>query len=177
MRVDKPVQITARVTHLEMLARPKSGVPAPSRPRTALMRANNMPAHFYRYLYEQIGKAHHWYLRRTIDDDDLLDILLSEDTWIEVLYADGCPAGFFELSFEDLPRSVELVYFGIVPDFQGLGLGRWFLSAAVERAWSKNPEKVKVHTNSLDHPSALGLYQRVGFNPVAVSEETVVVWE
>ncbi len=107
----------------------------------------------------------------------MLDIIQGGDTLVEVLYADGCPAGFFELSLADLPDRVEIVYFGLVPDFQGLGLGRWFLLSAVERAWSQGPEKVTVHTNSLDHPSALGLYQRVGFSPVAISEEEVTVWE
>jgi GNAT superfamily N-acetyltransferase len=170
-------KLVARVTHLEMTGRPSASAPIPTRPRTALMQAENMPAHFYRYLYEQIGKAHHWFLRREMDDDDLLDIIQGGDTLVEVLYADGCPAGFFELSLADLPDRVEIVYFGLVPDFQGLGLGRWFLLSAVERAWSHGPEKVTVHTNSLDNPSALGLYQRVGFSPVAISEEEVTVWE
>ena len=63
----KAKTLTARVTHLEMTSRPTKSVPLPSRPRTALLQAENMPVHFYRYLYEQIGKAHHWYERRVID--------------------------------------------------------------------------------------------------------------
>jgi len=32
-----------------------------------------------------------------------------------------------------------------------------------------------VHTNSLDHPAALGLYQKMGFEAVAISEEKIKI--
>ena len=37
----------------------------------ALMKPEPVPLHFYRYLYEQVGKAHHWLLRRELSDADL----------------------------------------------------------------------------------------------------------
>ena len=172
-----PRVLTARVTHLEMNARPHRSLPVPSRPRSALLHAENMAVHFYRYLYEQVGREHHWYLRRVMSDDDLEAILDAETTALAVLYADGCPSGFYELDMSSLPEAVELAYFGIMPDYQGLGLGKWFLNAAIQHAWDLNPRKVTVHTNSLDHPAALGLYQKMGFSPVAVSEETVTEWD
>ncbi len=177
MAKQKAKTLTARVTHLEMAARPTRSVPLPSRPRTALLQTDNMPIHFYRYLYERIGREHHWYERRVMNDDDLADILASPDTTIEVLYANGCPAGFFELTKSAQNNDIELTYFGLMPDYRGLGLGKWFLHAAIQSAWNQKPDKVTVHTNTLDHPSALGLYQKMGFSPVAVSEETVTVWE
>ena len=33
--------------------------------------------------------------------------------------------GFFELGLAGLPQAVEIVYFGLLPDFQGRGLARW----------------------------------------------------
>ena len=39
------------------------------------------------------------------------------------------------------------------------------------------PAKITVHTNTLDHPAALPLYQKLGFVPVAVSEGDVEAWE
>jgi GNAT superfamily N-acetyltransferase len=169
--------LKARVTHLEMASRPTRSYPVPSRPRTAVLNAENMPVHFYRYLYEQVGRAHHWYLRRVMDDAKLVKILHSDKTHIVVLYADGCPAGFFELDSAGLPESVEIAYFGIAPDYQGLGLGKWFLNCAIQAAWDLAPQKVIIHTNTLDHPAALSLYQKVGFSPVAISEEEVSAWE
>lgn len=169
--------LTARVTHLEMTARPTRSYSAPSRPSTALLHAETMPVHFYRYLYEQVGKAHHWYLRRAMSDAQITEIICSENTRIDVLYANGAPAGFVELDLSSLPESVEIAYFGIMPDFQGMGLGKWFLNCGIQLAWDQDPEKVIVHTNSLDHPAALSLYQKMGFTPVSVSEETVTPWE
>lgn len=172
----KSETVTARVTHLEMRHRPQKHLPVPTRPPIALLHAENMPLHYYRYLYEQVGKPHHWYNRRVMNDGELATILHSEATLIEVLYANGCPAGFFELDLTGRDEVVELAYFGLTPDYQGLGLGKWFLLSAVQRAWEYEPEKVTVHTNTLDHPAALGLYQQMGFEPVAVSEEVVCPW-
>ena len=176
MAKKKQEWIKARVTHLEMLARPSALINAPSKPRLALMRVSNMPVSFYRYIYEQIGKPHHWYVRRVMKDDELLEIIRSENTHIEVLYADGSPAGFFELDKTSNPESIEIAYFGMLPDFHGLGLGKWFLQSAIQRAWDENPKKIIVHTNTLDHPAALRMYQKMGFSPFAVSEEEVTPW-
>ena len=173
----KTKTFTARITYLEMTARPTRSFAVPSRPRTALLQAENMPVHFYRYLYENIGKAHHWYVRRVMEDVQIAEIIHSAATRIDVLYADGSPAGFYELDLRELPRSVEIAYFGILPDFQGMCLGKWFLNCAIQTAWDQNPEKVVVHTNTLDHPAALSLYQKLGFSPVAVSEETIPAWD
>jgi len=173
----KEKRIKARVTHLEMTRRPTKSFPVPTRPRSALLSAENMPVHFYRYLYEQVGKAHHWYLRRVMDDAGIAEIIHSADTSIDVLYADGSPAGFFELDMRALPESVEITYFGLMPEFQGLGLGKWFLNGAIQKAFDRSPEKVIIHTNTLDHPAALSLYQKMGFEPVGVSEEEVTTWE
>ncbi len=170
-------QITARITHLEMTAAPTRHVLRPSRPRLALMRVERIPLAFYRYLYEQIGRQHHWFERRRLDDDALAAIVHAEHTQIDVLYGDGAPAGMAELDLSNLPDTVALAYFGLTPEFQGMGLGRWFLAQAIDAAWAHHPAKVTVHTNTLDHPAALSLYQKLGFEPVAFDEETVEVWE
>lgn len=172
----KRKKLTARVTFLEMRHRPKRHFPQPTRPRLALMRAQNMPVAFYRYLYEQVGRDYHWYLRRVMADVELENIIQSDNTQIDVLYADGCPAGFFELDLSNLPASVEIAYFGLCRDYVGIGAGKWFLQSAIEAAWSHEPEKLLVHTNTLDHPRALNLYQRLGFEPVGTGEETVEPW-
>ncbi len=75
------------------------------------------------------------------------------DTEIEVLYADGSPAGFFELDLSRLPHRAEIRYFGLVPEFQGRGLGGFFLSCAIDAAWAHDPEKLTINTNTLDSPA------------------------
>ena len=65
---------------------------------------------------------------------------------------------------------VELAYFGIMPDWIGQKLGPYLLDWAIRAAWSfapasgaPGPERVWVHTCSLDHPGALAMYERAGF--------------
>lgn len=169
--------LTARVTHLEMDVRQLRVVPPPMGVHMALMRAENMPSHFYRYLYEQVGKKHHWQARREMTDEALVALLNHEDTFIHVLYIAGCPAGFAEISFAALPQAAEIVYFGLIQDYQGRGLSRFFFHETVRAAWEREPEKLKIQTNTFDNPRALRLYQSAGFSPVSFSEEQINPWE
>jgi GNAT superfamily N-acetyltransferase len=136
-----------------------------------------MPVAVSRYLYEQVGRPHHWSLRRSSGDEKLAAAVRAPDTEIAVLYVDGSPAGFHELDLGRLPEMVEIVYFGLTRDFQGRGLARFFLSETIFAAWAHDPERVTIHTNTLDSPRALGLYQKMGFSPVGWSEEEVEAWD
>jgi len=172
-----PRRLTARITHLEMTARPTHRVPAPTGPKLALMRPEAMPPHFYRYLYEQVGRPHHWVLRRSVPDAELAAIIHAPETEIEVLYVDGAPAGFWELDLSGKPGRVEIRYFGLVPDFQGRGLSKFFLSSAIFAGWAHEPGRLAIQTNTLDSPRALALYQTLGFRAVGWSEEEIDAWE
>jgi GNAT superfamily N-acetyltransferase len=168
--------LKARVTHLEMLAPPATRVQMPSGHRLALMKTRDVPLAFYRYLYRQVGQAHHWMLRRDTGDVDLAAIIHAPTVEIHVLYCDCAPAGFFELDVAKLPGEIEIVYFGLTPDFQGRGLARFLLSEAIFAAWAHEPGRLLIHTNTLDSPRALQLYQKAGFNAYAWSEEEVLPW-
>lgn len=168
--------LLARITHLEMLAPPPHRVQMPMGPRLAVFRVRNMPASFYRYLYREIGKPHHWMMRRNEPDAELSALINADTTEIRVLYVDGCPAGFVELDFSRVPEEAEILYFGLMPEYQGRGLSKFFLSEGIFAAWEKSPERVVIHTNTLDSPRALQLYQRMGFTPFAWSQEEVEPW-
>lgn len=169
-------KLNARITYLAMTERPKLVTPAPSGIRMAIMRASDMPVHFYRYLYERVGRQHHWMLRRLQTDEEVAAVIHSDKTEIHILYVNGCPAGFVEIDISKLPERAEIVYFGLISDYQGRGLGRFFLSEAVAITWAHGPQKVTISTNSLDSPYALQLYQKIGFTPVGWSEEEVEPW-
>lgn len=168
--------LETRVTHLEMSGRPPR-VPMPLGCRLALMRAPGIPLAYYRWLYEQVGRPHHWKMRRNLDDADLAAQIHAETTDISVLYCEGAPAGFFELDRARLPDAVEIVYFGLLPDFQGRGLARFFLSEAIQAAFAHDPRRITLQTNTLDSPRALVLYQKAGFRPVSWSMDRVEAWE
>lgn len=170
------IPLIARVTHLEMTERHIQAVPVPTGLRLAIIRASQMPVHYYRYLYEQVGRPHHWMLRRAQSDAEVSAIIQAETCEIHVLYADGNPAGFVEINLLDMPDTAEILYFGLVPEFQGRGLAKFFLNEAVAAAWAHNPHKLSIHTNTLDSPRALQLYQKMGFSPTGWSEEEVLPW-
>lgn len=168
-RPGRPKPLTATVTYLEMRSPPRSHFPLPVNIQAAMIEAHNIPLHFYRYLQYRTGRRWHWVYRLRLDDAALSAIVHSDRTQIDVLYVDGAPAGFFELYRED-DSTVDLAYFGLMPHVHGRGLGKWFLSQAVNAAWASKPVRVTVNTNTLDHPAALPLYQRIGFEPVGQSE-------
>ena len=165
--------LRVHVTHLEMNAAPKAFLPVPVNLQTALIRAVDVPLPYYRYLYRLVGQRWHWVDRLRMPDEELRAVLSSERNQITVLYVNGAPAGFYELLRLD-DEVTELTHFGLMSHALGLGIGKWFLLQALYAAWVTNPLKVKVTTNTLDHPRALQLYQRFGFSPVAVEETEVL---
>ena len=164
--------IKAHITYLEMTAPPKAVLPVPANLHTAIMRAENIPIAYYRYLYRQVGARWHWVERLRMKDKALTTLLHSPNTFIGILYVNGAPAGFYELHKES-DEVVELSHFGLMEHALGLGVGKWFLLQALRAAWNLTPEKVKVTTNNLDHPRALQLYQMFGFSPVSTSDALV----
>jgi GNAT superfamily N-acetyltransferase len=125
-----------------------------------------------RFFYEKIGADWHWTDRLAWTDEQWLQYLSRDalETWIA--YQRGTPAGYFELERQE-PDSVEIAYLGLLPEFVGCGLGGWFLTQAIEKAWAMKPLRVWVHTCTLDHPSALANYQARGFRLFREDESTV----
>lgn len=159
---DENGNIETVITYLEMRDRPSHPTPpAPAR-KTALLRAEDPPVPYYRYLYDAVGGPWLWWERKALADDDLAAIIQDPKVEIYVLYVGGVPAGFGELDCR-AEGEVELAYFGLTADFIGQGLGRYLLHWIIEQAWSHEPERVWVHTCNLDHPAALGAYQKAGF--------------
>jgi GNAT superfamily N-acetyltransferase len=167
----EPIAVT--VTFLEMASPPAHYPPLPLGRQIVLLRARDMPLHFYRYLQDRVGRKWHWVNVLRQSDDDLSAGLSAPGRDVRVLYLDGAPAGFFDIRPE-LPSHAELAYFGMMEQAMGQGLGRWFLGAAIEAAWSHRPDAVTVQTCTLDHPAALPLYQKLGFSPVGQKRETVL---
>ncbi|MGB8819270.1 MAG: 3-mercaptopyruvate sulfurtransferase [Rhizobiaceae bacterium] len=170
--------LKAHITELEMGSRPTQRAPLPiGKSRISLVRTGGMAPSFYRYLYEQVGKAHHWFIRRALNDEQLGAFLGSEKAEIWVLSVDGCPAGFFEIDLSVLPKTADIQYFGLIDHYRGKGLAKFMLSEAVHAAWDRNPEKVTIQTNTLDSPKALILYQKAGFEPVGAYDEMIEAWD
>lgn len=163
--------IETTVTYLEMPRQPtRPTVPAPSGLRLGLQRAENPTVSFYRYLYNSIGAPWAWVNQRLMSDTEIAATIQDEKVELYVLSVAGVPAGMVQLDRREAD-TVDLAYFGLMPDFIGLGLGGYLLNWGIDQAWSSapgrvTPGKVTVNTCDLDHPRALPLYQKMGFQPV-----------
>jgi GNAT superfamily N-acetyltransferase len=152
-------------TYLEMRSpedlRP-SGEPA-GPPR--LERIEACPPSFFRHLYAEVGRPHHWTDRLGWTDEQVGSHLADPTVSLWLLGSKAAPAGYFELKAHP-DRSVEIAYFGLLPGFVGRGWGAYLLTRAVEAAWATKPERVWLHTCTLNHPAALPNYLKRGFRPV-----------
>jgi GNAT superfamily N-acetyltransferase len=154
-------------TYLEMVS-PDALRPAFNQdPTLDLARVPPGDVAVFRQLYRDVGGPYHWRDRHAISDADLRAHLASPDVELWVLRRDGAPAGFFELARHP-DRSVEIVYFGIVRQCFGHGIGKHLLTHAVRAAWALGAIRVWLHTCTLDSPSALPNYLARGFDPVRV---------
>jgi GNAT superfamily N-acetyltransferase len=155
-------------TYLEMTSPSDLKSEGGADPEVRLEEVQNCPWHFYRYLYVEVGRQYHWRDRLVWLEADFRAHLAGPST-IWLLSVGGAPAGYFELRGQE-DGSTEVAYFGLLPEFVGLGLGKYLLTRAVEEAWRRRPTRVWLHTCSLDHPSALPNYLKRGFRKVR--EET-----
>jgi len=139
----------------------------------ALTRARRPSPELSRFLYTAVGGNWYWIDRLAWTYEQWLDWQSRPgvETW--VAYVEGTPAGYFELDASSAGQ-VELAYFGLLPAFVGQGLGGWLLSEALGRAWALGPDRVWVHTCTLDGPHALANYQARGMR---VFHEAVAVQE
>jgi GNAT superfamily N-acetyltransferase len=151
-------------TYLE-LTEPGALCPAPSpEPRARVERVTGCPISFFRYLYVEVGRNYHWVDHLGWTDDEWRARLASPAVSLFLLTVAGAPAGYFELE-QHPDGSVEVAYFGLLPEFLGRGLGKYLLSQAAEAAWALGPTRVWLHTCTLDDPAALPNYLARGFRP------------
>lgn len=165
-------RIPTVVTFLEMKSRPAVVPPSLPKIKAAILKTEHPPVHFYRYLYDTIGREYYWVDRKKKSDEEIGALLKDPALELHVLYAEGCPAGMAELDFRD-PNTAQLAYFGLLPDYVGRRLGFYFLYHAVMNCWAKPIKKLRVNTCTLDHPRALPLYQRLGFVPYTREERYI----
>ena len=138
--------IRPKRVNLEHFVVRKAGLPSPE---------------LQRFLYTAVGGDWYWI-------DRLPWTLEQWRAWTDrpelhtfVAYLRGTPAGYYNLE-EQPDGDVEIVYFGLMTQFAGQGLGGALLTDALENAWDLGARRVHVNTCSLDGPAALTNYQARG---------------
>jgi GNAT superfamily N-acetyltransferase len=168
-------EVSYTVTFLEMRARPeRPRPPAPPARGLSLLRAETPPAHFFRYLYDIVGRDYDWTDKLSWTDAQIDAFAQHPDVALYVMYLTGWPAGFVMLDHRD-KATCDMAYFGVAAEAMGRGLGDWLLGVGTHMAWDAGPSRLTVNTCSLDHPRALPLYQKWGFRPYAREERRRVV--
>jgi len=155
------------VTFLEMAARPGAPTPPmPVGPQLALIGAAAPPVGYFLYLYDAVGAAYEWTDWHGASAEEQAAFVHDPKVELFTLIVDGWPGGFFILDSRE-PGTCDLANFGLVPQAIGRGLARWLLGTAIHMGWDRpGVRRLTVNTNTLDHPRALALYQKMGFTPV-----------
>ena len=114
------------------------------------------------FLFRTVGGPWRWFSRLSWNYQQWLDYLTQQQVRTWLLAVKGTPAGYIEL-LKHADQSVEIKFFGLLPQFIGQGLGAPLAKAAVMLAAQWTTGKIWLHTCSADHPSALKNYQHAGF--------------
>jgi GNAT superfamily N-acetyltransferase len=150
------------IYHLEMCDRRTfDRKPAPA--GFEAVQASPAKAEFNRHMYQAVGGPWDWTDRLVWSAADWEHYVCRDALVTFRGEFNGKTAGYFELEMQDR-GNVEIVYFGLLPEYVGQGLGGPFLTMAVEQAWSlAGTHRVWVHTCTQDHPFALANYLSRGF--------------
>ena len=116
-----------------------------------------------KFFYKQIGVDHYWKDRLIWSDKEWLNYAENKNLETHILKQGEDLVGFYEQEYHSDSNEIELINMGILKEFRGLKLGSTLLNHAIASASRKNPDRMWVHTCSLDHKYALQNYQSKGF--------------
>ncbi|MBB3701074.1 GNAT family N-acetyltransferase [Flammeovirga yaeyamensis] len=125
----------------------------------------------YLKVYKAVGDAWGWTGSTLLDEETLSRRIHSPSRIFYLLKVSDEVAGFIEFVLDD-KKEVEILYFGLTPNFIGKKLGLPFLSTTIDKVIQLyDIKKVWLHTCEYDHPSAIKNYKKVGFE--VIKEELV----
>ena len=116
-----------------------------------------------KFFYKQIGADHYWRDRLIWSDKEWLKYSQNKNLETHIIKKAEDLVGFYEQEYHPGSNEVELINMGILKEFRGLKLGSMLLNHAIASASRKNPDRMWVHTCSLDHKHALQNYKSKGF--------------
>ncbi len=159
---------TLQVTYMELRESP---TPPIERSGTECIALERPSLDEYLTLYRRVGEPVRWDQRLQMRAAELEQQLEGRLLRIYVLRnLQGHALGFCEFDLGAFPE-IELKNFGLVPESQGRGLGPWLLAVAIHDIWRSAPTRIWLHTDTWDHPAAIGVYQRAGFQVFDVRDE------
>jgi ribosomal protein S18 acetylase RimI-like enzyme len=130
-------------------------------PGIAIVKAEENSPSFHHYFFNAVGQHWRWFSRLPWTYEKWSEHLAAPGvhTWYGTL--NGTPFGYYEVMQRE--REVEIVFFGLLPEFFGRGLGGHLLTEAVESSFALGADRVWLHTCTLDSPRAVANYEARGF--------------
>lgn len=153
--------MTVTITYLEMRSLAALQPRRSPDPRFAVREATVKQWEFNRFLYLLVGRDWSWNDKRGWTERQWMDYAESDRLRTFVASYDGSVAGYYEMRSDNI-GGVEIAILGLAPKFVGRGFGGPLLTSALEEAWRTQPNRVWLHTCTLDHPAALLNYQARG---------------
>jgi GNAT superfamily N-acetyltransferase len=123
----------------------------------------------FKRLFRTIGDPWLWFGRLLKSDEAIMSILTAPTTTLRYLvHPGGALVGLFEAQqqkSEEGDDTLEVSYFGLVPEATGKGLGPVLMENGLAAAHGPHIRRIWLHTCTFDHPAALSFYRRMGFRP------------
>ena len=126
-----------------------------------------------KFFYKNVGKKHNWIDRLTWTEKQWIEYILKKNVKTYVLKKNDDLVGYFELIIHEDKNEVEIAYLGLLEEYQSQKLGSYLLSSAIKNSFLINPQRVWVHTCSLDHKNALNNYIARGMK--IFKKETITI--
>ena len=126
-----------------------------------------------KFFYKSIGKNHNWVDRLVWTEKQWVEFTKNKNVKTFVLKNKDDLAGYFELIFHKDKNEIEIAYLGILEEYQNRKLGSYLLSTAIKKSFINNPNRVWVHTCSLDHRNALSNYLSRGMK--IFKKESIII--
>lgn len=160
--MSRVVEVT--VWQLELRRRPTADSGRPAAPDGVRLRrvSDSDRAALVGEMYRSVGAAWQWCDRVHWTVAEWQDFVDEHQAEVWVVEAGEELIGFFALGIA-AENGVDLLYFGLVPEWIGRGIGGWLLDRALDRAWSHGPDRIRLETCSLDAAAALPNYLKRGF--------------
>ena len=124
-----------------------------------------------KFFYKNVGKKHHWIDRLIWTEKQWIEYVSDEKVKTYVLKNKNDLAGYFELILHS--NEIEIAYLGLLEEYQNKKLGSYLLSSAIKNSFLEKPQRVWVHTCSLDHKNALKNYMDRGMK--IFKKETITI--
>ena len=126
-----------------------------------------------KFFYRNVGKKHHWVDRLVWTDKNWIDYTTDNQVKTFIVKKHDELVGYFELIYHEEQNEVEIAYLGLLEEYHNKKIGSFLLSTAIKNAFLEKPQRVWVHTCSLDHKNALKNYIARGMK--IFKKETVFV--